>query len=148
MEVRPASEADSREVWDWRNDPDSRRQSGNTTFIQWKDHCQWFSQVLESRANLILIGLEQETHGKLGVSRFDLDMNVEQARVSINLNPIYRGRGISTHFLLASVNYYLLHHDLQLTAKVKRENIASAKTFIKAGFEVLSQDQHYLYFNY
>jgi len=146
VEVRPGTEADSRDVWDWRNDPDTRRQSGNTGFIEWEDHAQWFSQMLNSREAVVLIGVKKENQGKIGVTRFDLDLNAGQAQVSINLNPLYRGQGRSTEFLLSSVNCFLLDHDFRLVARVKLDNLASSKIFTNAGFELATKNRMYIHY--
>jgi RimJ/RimL family protein N-acetyltransferase len=146
MEIRPASEADSREVWTWRNDPGTRRQSRNTSFIEWTDHAQWFSSILSSRETLSLIGVDDDRQIKIGVTRFDLDVRMHQARVSVNLNPFCRGQGLSTEFLLLSVNFFLLDHDVHLDAEVRLANLASAEIFRSVGFEIATEDHEYMHF--
>jgi len=74
-----------------------------------------------------------------------LDRNTGEAQVSINPNPVYRGRGLSTEFLLLSANYFLLGHEVRLIARVRRDNVESERTFRNAGYEVLSERQVFLH---
>ena len=68
--------------------------------------------------------------------RFDVSANGGTAEASINLNPAFRGQGLSTEVLQASIERF--HSDvgspLPLTATIRPANTASIHIFLAAGF--------------
>jgi hypothetical protein len=43
MKIRHALESDSKYLWQWRNDPQTRQNSVNQDEISWGDHNNWFT---------------------------------------------------------------------------------------------------------
>jgi RimJ/RimL family protein N-acetyltransferase len=129
--LRPAGHDDCRRIWLWRNDEQTRRVSLDSAPIAFENHERWFQATLRSpdhRAYIIEAGGEAA-----GVVRLDLEG--EQATVSINLAPEWRGRGVGPPALerLAELAFGTLGLN-GLVASVKADNRASLAAFEKAGF--------------
>jgi RimJ/RimL family protein N-acetyltransferase len=144
LTIRRASELDSRDLFEWRNDPHTRAVSLSTNEVTWEDHERWFSATLAIPARhificqAILVGAEES----IGMVRFDLDEAGASAEVSINLNPSARGRGFGSPALTAGIEAFLIDEPdvRQLTAQIRDSNVASVAIFTKVGFVLSKSD--------
>jgi L-amino acid N-acyltransferase YncA len=131
LQLRPAAASDVRIIWEWRNDALSRAASGDTAEIAWEAHTAWFPTALQTRR--MLIG---EIDGAaVGLVRFDPD-GAGGHRVSINLAPQARGRGVGARMLAAAVATIAgpLH------AEIREGNAASEQIFLACGFRKIARD--------
>ena len=130
--LRRAAGADSRDIWKWRNDPDTRAASVDSAPILWEQHHHWFSEILErgDRRVHIIEAMNQP----VGVTR--LDITAGEAAVSIHLAPEWRGRGVGPVALdmLADRAFHELRLE-RLLASVKADNLASLSAFARASFK-------------
>ncbi len=138
LTIRPASKIDSRDLFDWRNDPQTRAVSLSTNEVPWEDHERWFTASLTDSARHIFIcsATLDGTEQSIGMVRFDVDQSGGDAKVSINLNPSARGKGFGTQVLTKGVEQFLTArpHVRQLTAEIRDTNEASVAIFTKVGF--------------
>jgi len=143
IHLRPAELADSEDLLRWRNDPVTRAHSFHTEAISAEEHERWFSQTLERRDRLLLIGMLGAE--KIGVLRFDLA--ADSAEISINLAPQARGRGLGTALIIAGSSHLLEQHPIIATiyAKIKPDNLASIRAFEKAGYCFHAGGEHLTY---
>jgi RimJ/RimL family protein N-acetyltransferase len=143
---RPVAAADSGDLFDWRNDELTRSASVFQDEVQREEHDRWFSDSLESDRRTIYIAVDGESGESIGMCRFD--SLGDRAEVSINLSPSWRGRGIAADVLGGAIGAYRESAvgALPLVATIRRENVASARIFEKAGFERTSADAGYDYF--
>ena len=82
---------------------------------------------------------------KIGVVRFDIKKR-KYALVSINLNPLMRGRKLSYILLSAAIKKFLKFKKVRLVAEIKKNNFASTKSFTKNNFYFYdSKDQYNFY---
>jgi len=132
MEVRLATLADSGKIFNWRNDPSTRKFFINPGPIEEKDHYDWFSDSLNNPDRVILVG--EESGEEIGVVRYDI--KGDQADISIYLNPEKRGRRLGRGLLEAGNQWLAIHHPeiRRLNGRVHPENISSKKMFSEAGF--------------
>jgi RimJ/RimL family protein N-acetyltransferase len=132
--LRPAQPEDSRRVWAWRNDPETRRASFGSAPIALDEHEAWFRESLGRRDRRLYIVLAGGSES--GVVR--LDISGQEAEVSIHLAPECRGRGMGIAALqaLADMAFGALGAE-RLRARIKRDNSASLAAFRKAGFDVI-----------
>jgi len=144
MKVRLVTTADSYEIWTWRNDSLARKNFRAGELIEWEAHSLWLSNLIASSRNIAYIGLINDEQDKIGICRFDLKPKVSVAEVAINMNPVFRGQGLSREFLKQSVGFFSLKHDERLEAEIKRGNLASVSLFTNVGFELLNSDEEYL----
>ncbi len=98
IEMRVATIDDSRDLFNWRNDPAIRAFSRNTESIAWHDHQHWLNAVLTDPSRILLVGLVQDM--PVGVVRYDLEE--KSAEISIYLVPDKFSSGLGTELLLAA----------------------------------------------
>lgn len=141
MKVKPATLQDSKDIWQWRNDPASRAMFFDGDQVAWEDHQQWYARALKSPERTLLVGVDEEVQQNIGVVRFD-GLEDEVVEVSINLNPLYRGQGLAKPLLSMAIDHYLaINNCSQLIAKIKSINTASRKLFAGVGFEFVSDSE-------
>ena len=144
MKVRLAEFIDSKDIWKWMNDKHTRSMFIAYKYIYWQNHSNWFQKALKSNKILIYIGLLKKK--KIGVVRFDIDKSSKRALVSLNLNPIMRGKNLSYLILLNSINEFKKEYNIKLFAKIKKINTPSIKCFAKVGFIFNKSDSEYNYY--
>lgn len=138
VELRPAGQEDCRRIWLWRNDPETRRASFESSPIPFETHEAWFQAALGSRDRrlyVILVGGVES-----GVVR--LDVAGQEAEVSIHLAPEWRSRGVGPAALraLADLAFHALGLE-RLLASIKPDNRASLAAFQKAGFALAGEGE-------
>ncbi|MBO8217655.1 GNAT family N-acetyltransferase [Prochlorococcus marinus] len=144
MYIRKARRNDCEMLFIWRNDPLAREMFINNENINFEEHLSWFENSLLNPNRHIYIG---ELENKMfGVCRFDLDQKTNVSDISININPVFRGKGLSQNFLLEAIDLYELEIESTLNANIKRENIPSQIIFKKAGFLNIYQDEKIMKF--
>ena len=125
---------DSNDVLNWRNNLASREMSMNSTVISLGEHSTWFADMLAHDDHIGLIG---EVNGqKIGV--VFMVISAGTSKVSINLNPLHRGKGFAASLLRSSImEVQKLFPTLQqFTAEIKDTNTASIKIFVQNGFNM------------
>ena len=143
--IRFATDNDSKNIFDWRNDPLTRSMSHSTKIVDWKQHAKWLANSLDSKNRVLLI-CEYDISNKIAVVRFDI--NESRALISINLNPSYRGKSLGKESLIQSIKFFSRKYPLikKLFAEVNEENVASKKTFLGVGFEKFKVENHVGYY--
>lgn len=134
MKIRRARESDSKELWSWRNDPQTRKNSTNKDEISWEAHSDWYASSLDNKAREIFIGLDDKTDEPIGMVRFDGNDAKATSDVSINLNPDWRGKKVSTTLLASAIKEYQEGRAYILIANIHPHNTASIKCFEQCGF--------------
>ena len=134
MLCRLISLEDSIDVFTWRNDLASRKMSFNSSVISPSEHSTWFSDMLENRDHIGIIG--EINDEKIGVVFMLISSGT--SKVSINLNPAYRGKGFAASLLRSSILEVqrILPTLQEFTAEIKDKNTASIKIFVQNGFNV------------
>ena len=136
VNIRPATLGDSRRVWTWRNDSESRENSRSRDLIAWTDHASWFARRLADSRNLMLIGVVRNE--PVGVVRFDHSAN-DELEVSINLAPDKRGTGLGTKLLATACAAVTEERPrTSLIAYVKKENLRSRRLFEACQFKLMA----------
>jgi UDP-2,4-diacetamido-2,4,6-trideoxy-beta-L-altropyranose hydrolase len=136
VKLRPATEADSADLLEWRNDEFIRMVSHNTEIISPEDHALWLAGTLNNPAKRLLIGFDND--GVLGVVRFD--KGPSNAEVSIYLAPQRLGSGLGPNLLMAGEAAMAEHWpDVpEILAEVLPTNRASKDLFLSCGYRYSS----------
>lgn len=104
----------------------------NSDIVPWESHEKWFSIVLEDSNRHFYVG---KLDNKLvGIIRFDkLEKSYDSYGVSINIAPDKRRIGVGKRLLSQAIDKFLreVADANTIGAKIKKENIASTKTFFK-----------------
>lgn len=129
--ARRATLADTRLLWQWRNDPATRAASKSSAEVAWDDHLLWLTASLPRTDRMLLV--VEDPLGPVGTVRWDLERGWEGEReweVSITVAPKRRGQSLARRLLAAAevalsgwteVTAYL--------AVVHRDNDASLRLF-------------------
>jgi len=145
LNTRIADESDLKDIWEWRNDVKTRKMFLTASKVSFDEHQKWYSEILSRKSSYLYIGIIN-AKDKIGVCRFDLGESCEEATISININPKYRGRGFCCLMLLSAIDSFQKERHLNLRANIKKENKASIKCFQKCGFNLISENEHQLLF--
>lgn len=132
--IRKASEKDVLPLFELANDKLVRKNSFSTNTIKLDEHINWFNSVLiNPKRKLFVFYVKNEF---VAQTRFDESPEDNIAVISISVVSSYRGFGIASLLLIKSLEQYGLEdiYCKEIQAFIKKENIASQKSFINAGF--------------
>lgn len=118
-------------LYRWANDDLVRAQSFHSNSIAYKDHLRWFKKKIVSKSDLLFIAIINNTSGGL-VRIEDVPNN---STIGVLLDEKFRGLGLSARVLIDTTNLYFLEYSAPITAYIKDSNVASKKSFEKAGFK-------------
>jgi len=122
-------------IWEWRNDPITRKMSVNSEKVSWEEHTSWYEKVLLDKCRKLYVG--EEGGIPIGVVRFDKCDDEEYVyEVSINISPTSRRKGFGKQLLTNGIRRLLKEVDncKFIRAEVKNDNISSNKLFMSCGF--------------
>jgi RimJ/RimL family protein N-acetyltransferase len=135
LKIREATESDAKLIFNWSNDPLVRAQSFYSKTIEFDNHKNWFKEKLQNYNSLLLINKFDESN--IGLVRFELEKNM--CTIGILLDEKYRGKGLSSLMLINSSAYYFKRFSMPIFAYIKESNIASIRSFEKAGYKVFNE---------
>tara|TARA_Y100001978_G_scaffold193772_1_gene200183 strand:+ start:101 stop:961 length:861 start_codon:yes stop_codon:yes gene_type:complete len=138
MQIRNIKQEDLKDVFGWRNNLISRKMFFEEEKISFKEHCKWFENSIKNPNRDLYIC--QLNDNKLGICRFDYEIKSNTSKISININPDYRGKGYGKEFLNKVIIKYLKKRKCILIAEIKEKNIISKKLFISLGFEIINEN--------
>ena len=127
--IRKAKKEDLDLLYRWSNEPSVRAQSFSTSEISYEEHCNWFSQKLKDVDSIIYILEVDEISAS--VIRFDIK---DKVTIGVSIDVDFRGKGLGSSFLRIGVEEYFKANSSPILAYIKKSNIASIKSFEKAGF--------------
>ena len=143
--VLRATKSDSRDVWEWRSDEITRHMSISTDNVSWATHRRWYEKSLINQNRYLYLGFLNGSE-KIGMCRFDVDNSRNVAEVSINMNPMHRGKKLSSQLLSGSIVNFSKEKSIDLLATIKIENIGSIKCFTKNGFIIQREESGHGYY--
>ena len=146
MIIRKVTRNDSQEIFLWRNDSYSRSMFKNSNLIDKKTHNKWFESIVNNTDHHFYMG--EINNSKVGVVRFDCNFKEKKSFVAINLNPRYRGKGLSSKLLSLSIKKFFISHQFTLCAIIKKNNFKSKKIFSRCGFILVKTFEGYEYYLY
>ncbi len=135
IDLRPVERNDCRILWEWRNDPVTRKYAFNTECIPYETHKKWFENSLKNKNRHIFIVLKEDE--RVGEIRFDINPQTKAADVDITIDPRYRGMCIGREALKKACSYAFKNLKIKkFIAKIKTSNKASLKIFEYVGFDI------------
>ena len=137
MKIREANLSDSNDIYKWRNDPLTRQMSFNSDVVSFVTHNEWFKNSLKNKNRFLLVAEFREK--KISVVRFDIKEEKFTAEININLNPLERGKGLSSTVISKSILYFNKKNNEKvkiIVSKIKKENAISKRSFLKCGFKL------------
>ena len=134
----------------WRNDSDTRKNSLNQERIGVVAHTSWFLKALFCRRQATLV-----VQGRFGPGMFVPMMicSIIPAKdangtwvISVNLDPRFRGQGISSALVEVAVSEFAgrIADVRTIRALVRHHNAPSLRLFTRLGFQVTSEHITYV----
>ena len=133
LQIRLATLDDMKDVFELSNDDVVRENSINQNKIEWDDHVKWFENKIKNRSLFYII--ENQNNDFVGQVRFDL---CPEAVISISITKRFRGMGLASKIINQCSNISKLN---KIIAYVKKDNLASQKSFLNAGYKYESADE-------
>ena len=130
MKITEAKESDTELIFNWSNDSLVRAQSFYSNTIEFDNHVNWFKEKLQKDNSLLLIN--KFDGNNIGLVRFEVEN--DKCSVGILIDEKYRGKGFSSLMLINSSKYYFTRFSIPIFAHIKKSNIASIRSFEKAGY--------------
>mgnify|MGYP002815947883 FL=1 len=137
--IEKANILHARVTWEWRNDDETRSLSRTPKIITWEEHKKWFKDSLEDPCKFLYLGISKDSSEKksIGILRFELiNLNKSHYEVSINISPIFRGKGYGSKLLSSGISLFSseIRNKSLIFAEIKKNNHRSSNLFISAGF--------------
>lgn len=123
---------------EWRNDPDTRRNSHSTDEVNLADHVRWVEGTLKNPNRTLWVA----ELGGLPVGTVRADRDESGCELSWTVAPAARGKGIGKRMVAAAAR----QTSGPLRAEVKTGNVASARIAEAAGMRLESEREGVLYF--
>lgn len=127
-----ATVADMRFFFTLRNESRVRKTSFNKNHIEWGEHREWFLKMLKRPDSCAFV--VKVNRKKVGQVRMDFHGN--SSDISVSIAPSDRRKGYAAITVDAASRYVFKKYPNvnKIFAYIKPSNIASIKTFKKAGF--------------
>ena len=141
LNIRFANPKDMENVFYLSNDEIVRANSINTEKIAWENHVEWFLNRI-NRADEPFYIVEDENGNFVGQVRFD---KKDEPIISISITKDFRGKGLASKIikLCSEKSKYG-----KIFACVKKGNTSSYKSFVKAGYKLVSENVDYYKLQY
>jgi len=133
--LRPATLADAELLRVWRNDPEMRKNSFDSSAVGKREHLRWLRASLRSKTRKIYVAWD----GSMPVGEGRLDSLDGVVEFDIEVAREYRRAGYGRQILSALVaKAREWQPGVPLVAHVKAFNTPSLRTFLGAGFAMKS----------
>lgn len=130
LSFRKLLSSDEAKIFELANDEDARANSFYPNTISSSEHHSWFQTKVNNNA---LWYFMVEQHAQL-IAFVRIDESKDNSTIGINIHKNFRGKGLGTEILIAFCNKYQHFIDKPIYAYIKPSNVASIKSFVKAGF--------------
>lgn len=136
--LRLATTEDADILLEWRNDPETRQASHNTTEVQRSDHVSWLSKTLTNPDRRLYVA--EENGDPVGTVRADFADGVWE--LSWTVFPRARGRGVAKRMVAVLASEF----SEPIRAEVKTGNTSSARIAEHAGMVLERETDGILYY--
>ena len=137
LNYRKATQADVDLYYHWANDADVRRNSYQSQSIPYEQHVAWFEKKIVAPNSLLLVF---ENENQIAVGQVRIETQENHAVVGISIDQHQRGKGYAVEMLIkASAAYFDSNPTKFIYAYIKKDNFASYKAFVAAGYEPLEE---------
>lgn len=134
INFRFGEEKDCLNIYQWRNEPNVRAISFNSDEISFEDHQKWFNNMINDPKRTLFIVMNEDNKD-IGNIRFDRDG--DHALVNIIIGGEHIRKGYGTEAICKATKLYMQNSEANyVIAEIKKDNIASVKSFSKAGYNL------------
>ncbi len=139
--LREATIEDRDLLYEWANDPETRRSAFATDPIGYEDHCKWFARIMEDEREKQYIMMD----GDVAVGQGRLTIEDNMAEIDYSVDPDKRGLGYGRALIavMKRVVYEELPQIKKLVARVKPGNVTSICCVEDNGFSDVYRQYEY-----
>ncbi len=131
--LRNARQDDCELIFQWANDPVARTASFHSDPIPWDEHKRWFSSKIQDPNCVFFIAT---THVGEAIAQVRFEMKDGVAVISASLRRELRECGWGSKIIRQACEKLFRKRKVEcVQALIKNDNVASLKSFKKAGFE-------------
>jgi RimJ/RimL family protein N-acetyltransferase len=130
LSFRKLLQSDEAKIFELANDEEARANSFFPHQITEMEHHAWFHVKL-NHPQLWYYMVEQNAQT---VAFVRIDQADDFATIGINIHKNFRGKGLGTQILSQICEQFHTFHKSDIYAYIKPSNVASVKSFVKAGF--------------
>jgi len=138
VRLRAAARTDAAQLFRWRVDAETVRNSIAPPPASIEDHGQWLDTVLCDASVALYVAYDEERGVDVGSVRLDRRAGAGEVEMSITVAPEERGRGYSHHLIARAIE---MTADVRLVAHVKASNTRSLGAFRALGFRTVGGDE-------
>jgi len=132
--LRRATLDDAGQLWEWRNEADTRAASFNQEPITYEDHLCWFGERLKDPQVRIFVVVDAD-HRDIGYAR--LHLAGDTAEIDVSLDKSRRGKGLGSEVIRGVADYAVRYLKVRrVVARIRPENTRSIAAFKSAAFAV------------
>lgn len=141
FKISLAQKEDMMDIFSLANDPVVRLNAFKQETIVLEDHIGWFNNKINSEncVYYIIRDLEDKLVAEV---RFDKDLEkVDEYTITIHLTKEFRGKGYGSKLIDTTVGNLFKDYEAKIVyAYVKTTNQASLKCFLKAEFNIITEE--------
>lgn len=139
--LRLCDENDIDVIYRMSNDPTVRENAFNSRIIPYEDHCKWYNESLLNE-NRIMYIVEKD---KFVIGQIRLDKQENEAVISYAIEKNSRRKGYGKQ-ILDLIKREAISNDITvLIGLVKKNNVASRKSFLGNGFIEYEEKAYFRY---
>lgn len=140
LRCRKVSSEDAKLIYEWNNNEVTRANSYNQNKIEFIDHVKWFeNKVKDETVFFAMFCFENVPAGCVRIESKG-DENI----IGITIAPEMRGKRLASSILkLACKNYFRSRKRKKISAYIKKNNVASLKSFENAGFDHIDENLYF-----
>lgn len=116
LKIRRATLEDAKRLFEWRNDPETRKQSRATDPVSWDGHLQWLQNSFKNPKRILAIA-ETVNGEPVGTVRADIRED-GFAEISYTIAPLWRGKGMSKPMAVGFARAFL--QGRRIAANIKK----------------------------
>jgi len=135
IKFRMAGIEDAKLIYDWANDVEVREASFYSEPIKWETHLNWLTKKLNDKNSLFLVFYQESK--PVGLVRIE---DSGEAIIGITIDYRFRGKKLAPILLNKACSVFWGKSDQSILAFIKKTNLASVKSFEKAGFKFYRND--------
>ena len=139
--LRKVTFQDAQILFEWRNDPETRKASRNTDEVLIENHKTWLAGSLQNKERQLYI-VEKDSV-PIGMVRADYDRENDCYELTWMVSPHFRGKGWGKHIVALLAN----RMNSQITAQIRTYNIASQKIAEFVEMKLDKQEDGFYYYS-
>lgn len=132
IKLRKIESKDEEITFLWANDEETRKNSFNSKPIIYEEHSKWFQSKIDTINSHYFICEVDAIPA--GLVRFDYNKEYKAFIIGITIDKRFRDKKLSSLFLKRSCEKFVKIYKSKIIAFIKVDNIASKKSFERAGF--------------